>query len=412
MAGDSSKRSAPAWQRAQPTQAGGPPSKPETEGKAARAPVEASPPTAQRKDDNDTLINAVMAEESAPPPEGSLQQLEMIENFLADPTVKAAPPEKKRAFLESKKMPAETIDKLLPPSKPGLDAKELLQTFKQQQQQREQEQEQQSRAASPPAQQPPTSNSPPIITYPEFLVDAHKPPPLITPSRILGAAYITSGVATLAYGASKFLINPMIGSLSEARQEFATHTHTRIEDFNERLSKIVSKLPEPNPEPQAESDVDEVESITSDPTELFHRDMGTQTSPKASHPASDAGISTTDGAAKSDAVTRQANGLAIIKEHLNEILEGVDKQGSSKQQCEDSVNRLKHYLDTLMFSSPTPSLGMWPGSDANQARSAKTDAVEELKKEIRGVKGVLLSAKRFPAASTANLGVGRVGSGA
>jgi hypothetical protein len=41
-------------------------------------------------------------------------------------------------------------------------------------------------------------------------------------------------------------------------------------------------------------------------------------------------------------------------------------------------------------------VGAMDGSNSNSKK--EDDAIEELKKDIRGVKGVLLSAKRFPPA--------------
>ena len=307
--------------------------------------------------------------------------------------------EKKRAFLESKEIPVETIDQVLKPElTPSFQATDF-QSFQEQQQQRPSPQPKRAPA------QTQTTTGPPIITYPEFLVEAHKPPPLITPARILTATYVAGGLATLVYGASKYLINPMIGNLTEARHEFSEHSQSKIDEFNDRLSKIVSKVPEPKKPaaaPPSEVELDDAESITSDPTELYHRDMGTQTiSPPTTPP-----LPSSIPPAKKDAVTHDTNALSIINSHLTELLDDIEKHDAAVKERQESTNKLRHYLDQLLYASP--GVSAWAGSEdafamgttKKAGEGKKPDMVEELKKEIRGVKGVLLSARRFP-------GVGR-----
>lgn len=267
-----------------------------------------------------------------------------------------------------------------------------LEAFKQHEQHPQQRARQQP--PQPQTQQAPPG-APPIITYPEFLVEAHKPPPFITPTRVLNAVYAAGGAATLLYAASKWIITPMVESLSESRHDFLAHSQSKVDDFNERLAKIVSKVPESKKELHAaEADMDGAETETSDPTELFHRDMGTQTSPMISPSEPDTPEE------KKDAVTYQTGALEIMKEHINELTEGSEKTAEMNKDRQDTVNKLRHYLDGLQYSGT----GISPWTSSEDAIAMKNDkpgddAIEELKKEIRGVKGVLLSAKRFPAVS-------------
>lgn len=402
MADNSSKPDIPTWQRNQQS----PPAASSTSHDKSTAKTSRSEPsrvTEAATEKNHTSIDDISSEESAPPSEGA-SQLEMVEAFLSDPSVKQAPLAKKRSFLESKSVPVETIDKVLPESNGCSESTKFLEDFKEQRRR----QEQQPKAPCP-AQR--VHDGPPIITYPEFLVEAHRPPPLITPSRLLNAAYIASGIAALVYGASKYLINPMVDTLTEARHDFSVHTQSNLNELNDRLSKMVSKMPEPKKESRAavfEEDASEVESITSDPTELFHRDMGTQTSPNLSRRSSDDEISTTNLAEKRDVLTYQAKGLGIIREHLNEILLRIDKQEYSNNERQGNMNNLRHYLDTLMYASP--AINIWStGEDASstkQKKDGQEDTIDELKKEIRNVKGVLLGARRFPAVVVASTRVG------
>ena len=302
--------------------------------------------------------------------------------------------EKKREFLESKGIAQAMIDQELgsrptPSPQPSINTAEFA-SFKE--------------ASQPPRAQPqPPARivAPPIITYPEFLEDARKPPPLITPMRVLNATYIASAIAAIAYGASTFLVKPMAASLTDARHDFATHGQSKIDELNERLSKIVSKIPEPKSATDA-ADFDDVESVASDPTELFHRDIGTQTSPPVT-PAPSSG-------AQSEIKTtadKQNDRLSIIKSHLDEMLSGLEAGEQPAKDRLEETNKLRHHLDNMMYRVQTQNV--WstgfgadqkPGSDAD-------DAIEEVKKEIRGVKGVLLSAKRFAPVGTVS---GRAGS--
>lgn len=399
MANGAPKPAVPAWQRAQPTQSAAPDTKDDDQA-LKQAPGKGEG-TAEEEADGHVSVDTVGEEESALPPEGT-SQLDMVEAFLADPGVKDAPLGKKRAFLASKDIPVETIDRVLQQESnaestafpPG-----DFEAFRQ-------------RQSVPKATASQQSAGPPIITYPEFLVEAHKPPPLITPSRILGAAYIAGGLATLTYGASKYILTPMIENMTEARHDFATHSQSKLDEFNERLSKIVSVVPEPKKDVATpDIDVSEVDSVTSDPTELYHRDMGTQTSPGPTRRSSELPVAALSAEPpKKDAEAHQTTGLGILKDHLSELLIGVDAQEVSNKERQESVNKLRHYLDTIMYGSP--AIHQWATSEEAMggkptAKKKREDGIEELKKEIRGVKGVLLSARRFPAAG----GVGRVGGG-
>ena len=318
-------------------------------------------------------------------------QLHNMKTFLQDPAVKNAPMDRKRAFFESKGISPELIDQVLNSEDSTFNVNDF-ESFKR-------TQAQAISAPEPPPQVQQRPAGPPIITYPEFLVEAHKPPPLITPGRIINTAYIASGLAALIYGASKYLVTPMSENLSEARHEFAMHSQSKIEDMNERLTKLVSKLPEPKKEKSTDADMSDGESETSDPTELYHRDIGTQTSPPPSPRPATADLTEK----KKDMLAYQSNGLEIMKSHLTEMLQRMESLEQPNKERSDSMNKLRTYLDTLMYASP--GISVWStAEDTEKAKeTSKEDLVEELKKEIRGVKGVLLSAKRFPGVA------GRVG---
>jgi hypothetical protein len=267
----SNKPGIPAWQRVQqplqsttPAPTNQPAEDTETNDNDTTVPEQSNAQQETATEEPSTQEVTLSAEERP-------QQLEIVKSFLEYPGVKDEPVEKKREFLESKGIAQSMIDQELgpkstPSSQPEISTAEFA-SFKE--------------ASQPPRAQPQPPAmivAPPIITYPEFLEDARKPPPLITPMRVLNATYIASAIAAIAYGASTFLVKPMAASLTDARHDFATHGQSKIDELNERLSKIVSKIPEPKSATDA-ADFDDVESVASDPTELFHRDIGTQTSP-------------------------------------------------------------------------------------------------------------------------------------
>lgn len=389
MAGDPPKPSIPAWQRATAAT----PATQKAQGGGQTVPgSEKALPAPQPVPEEDNA--ATRGEDEVSPVDNSSSQLDMVETLLSEPQIKDAPTEEKRAFLESKEVPVETIDQVLktPDASPSSSfATSDFVSFRQQQQPMQH--------AAEPQSQPPPASAPPIITYPEFLANAHTPAPLVTSTRVLNATYFAASVASLFYGVSNFLVKPMTANLTEARHEFSTHSKSKIDEFNDRLSKIVSKVPKPTAAAPAipNVEIDETASLASDPTELYHRDMGTQTSPLPSRRSSDSDIADTSPASArtSDSTKYQTDGLEIIKSHLNEILEGVKNQEETNQERQGNLNQLRHELDLMMYGNVVG--GLWDQDQGGGKKEEKRHSeIDNLKKEIRGVKGVLLSARRFP----------------
>ncbi|CAD0110419.1 unnamed protein product [Aureobasidium uvarum] len=260
------------------------------------------------------------------------------------------------------------------------------------------------RSTAPSAASQPRRDVPPIITYPEFLVQPQKPPPLVTVSRLINATYIAGALTASAYALSKYIIAPMADNLNHARHDLFDHTSHSLTVFNDKLSNTVSTIPSSAkllPSSPADFADFEMDSVTSDPTELFHRDIGTQTSPSLSRRTS---LSSEADTVKPDTVPlKQATRLNIMKSHLAELLEGAESNGSNNETLQASISETRHYLDGLYYTSPSYS---WNAdnslSSSNAPKDKEPDAAVALKAEIRGVKGVLLSAKRFPS-------VGKVG---
>jgi hypothetical protein len=383
MSGNSSRPAIPAWQRAQQQ-----PLKPSTEPSAKHADVTDDRTASQEEliatEETQEVTSEASNTEDAPlTAQERAQQLEIVRSFLEDPGVKDEPIERKREFLEAKGIAQDMIEQELgissavsttSPPTTSISTSDFA-SFQQTAQ--PQRTPQVTRAVAPP-----------IITYPEFLEDARKPPPLITPMRVLNATYIASAIAAVAYGASTFLVKPMTASLTDARHDFASHGQTKIDEFNDRLSKLVSRIPEPK-------------STTDDVDNEDAESIATQTSPA---------ITPTPSTANAQSETRtiadkQNDRLAIIKSHLDEMLAGVQAGEQPAKDRLDEANKLRHHLDNMMYRVQTANMWTTGGYTAGLPADSKSgaeavDAIEEVKKEIRGVKGVLLSAKRFAPVGT------------
>ena len=129
---------------------------------------------------------------------------------------------------------------------------------------------------------------PPIVTYPEFLTKPAQPPPLMTANGFLNTIYAFGGLSTLLYGTSKFVVEPMVQSLTEARISLHDSAKQDLEKLVDKLESIVSEIPAAAKKNQlvhtggagrdGEEDNDDAKSSYEDPAELFHRDIGVQTS--------------------------------------------------------------------------------------------------------------------------------------
>jgi len=320
----------------------------------------------------------------------SLQVIDHVRKFLSDPQVKDASMDKKRTFLESKGVSKEIITQVLEvgPTSTTFDTADFQRTHQ---------------APKPQPLSQPRRDLPPIVTYPEFLMQPQRPPPLVTVDRLLNAAYITGGITATLYGLSQFVISPMSATLSEARHDLATHTSKHLDAINDKLSGIVSTVPAATRTRPGTADVDEVDdsdSIVSDPTELFHRDIGTQTSPLPSP-----GETSTSAPSSETQTTlsKQEARFRILQSHLDDFLADSETNNYTNTDIRNEVAELRQQVDSMVYTPPAyqympgDTVFTPPGTPGSRRND---DAFKNFKAEIRGVKGVLLSAKRFPSVAT------------
>jgi len=224
----------------------------------------------------------------------------------------------------------------------------------------------------------PKKEIPPIITYPEFLIHSRKPPPLITARRLLTTFYVATGAATTIYGTSKYVVEPMIESLTAVRHSLFETASGNLDTLNSKLESAVSKIPEGSHQP--DDDGSDVESMSSDPARFYNRSTATQTSPHLSRSTS---LTSSPGLQPVSPNQLQEDGITEIYNKLT----GIQLMNTSSL-LETSISDLRKYLDGLPHLDSTQSGKLWEKS--------KPDEYSKLKAEIRGVKGVLLSARNFP----------------
>ena len=243
----------------------------------------------------------------------------------------------------------------------------------------------------------------PIVTYPEFLTKPTEPAPLVTTDGLLSAVYFASALCATIYGLSKFVVTPMSDSLASARHEFATHTGSTLEDLNRRLGTLVSRDPSEmssGPYDRAgmieSAETDDDVSAHSDPTELFHRDFGTQTSPSVSRRGSSSSLGTGLEQSSTDTAVFQEKQFRMLISHLDEVSAGTDSNKASVESLSKQVKVLSQYLSEMQYQSPYQ---LSNGLTAKEPAGRREDAVEQFRTDIRSVKGVLLNARNFPTGS-------------
>ena len=330
--------------------------------------------------------------------------LDLARNFLKDETIRNAPRQDKVEFLKDKGVPDDAIEKLLAEQpEESSELKTIHDTSNE-------AQKPLARTTTTPKPPPPTPSSPsseprqemaPIITYPEFLLKPQKPPPLITVPRLVNAAYVVAGVSALTWGASKYLVEPMIQTLTEARHDFASQTLEDIEKLNDKLEGMVSHVPyiASSAILRQKEQEDDIESLDSDPTELFHRDIATQTSPGLSRSSSEASMTRH----ALDPTIAQAEHLSGLSYSLRSLVQSLDHTNDSEKQIQKTVDDFQKKLDTMESSYSLLKNEYYSSysSATNDAKKASggTNEAQKFKQEIRSLKGAFLSSRNFPSAS-------------
>ncbi|KAF2639282.1 DUF726-domain-containing protein [Massarina eburnea CBS 473.64] len=347
----SSKPSIPSWQRAQETPPT-PPTPPEEPEPLSDPEPEPSPAPGA---DESTKQEPQEMEAESP------SLVEQASRFLEDPAIRDAPREKKVAFLQSKGVEADEIERLLEPKT--------------------------------------AENASPAIpeaderAWSTFLAQPVQKPPLITTQRLLNTAYITSGIVATIYGLSKYIIAPIKQDLTDSRHDFSVHTQEKLDEFNQRLADLASVDPASKAKSVYSDAGDDISEADSDPTELYHRDYGTQTTPSLSRRPSLA-----SNAEEEPVVKAHENRMKIITSHLREIEATKSNNVASSDSLQTKLSDLTTYLSDMSYQSQFSNMGgVYGTSYGLPKKDGRDDYMEVLKNDIRAVKGVFLNfAKKLP----------------
>ncbi|KAK3304214.1 peroxisomal membrane anchor protein conserved region-domain-containing protein [Chaetomium strumarium] len=332
---------------------------------------------------NETKSQSPDAPSTSPSAELSAEQctsheetLKQARKFLQDDQVQNTTPERKAEFLKSKGLSDADIEELL---------KEISQDARPESQASSQIEEQ--KIETPLSKK---EDRPPIVTYPEFLTKPARPPPLVTVNGFLNTLYAFGGLSALVYGASKYVVEPMVNTLTEARISFHDTANQDLAKLVSKLESIVSEIPAPKPKPSSAQD-DDATSSYDDPTELFHRDIGVQTSlptspsPEPSQPH------------KESATTIHNRRLSSLITSLRSLNEGLIDHTESLGDVQTVLDILKQDLDKLSSAAAATDFVGGFSLYGPSGKNEPDDEIKRAKENIRRVKGVLLSTRSFPA---------------
>lgn len=323
--------------------------------------------------------------------------LDQARRFLSADAVRTSSHEKKAEFLKSKGLNDEDIQILLS-EEAQPEQETLAKTETLPESASEAEVAPQESAVQPTASPVSTSSSgdaPPIITYPEFLTHSPRPAPLLTPTLLLNILTVSGTAWTLLYGAARFLVKPMTEDLAESRSDYYAHVNTKLSVLVEKLEGAVSEVPYKNGKPlKSEVDSEDDNSSYDDPTELFHRDVGTQTSPQATPvlPASES---------EEKAVDKETRQLGRLASSLKELTDMYTKRAENVSELTSTLHEVRDNIDKLAYPPMPDYSSMYGGTGFGMGGRAQ-EPDDEYKKTIdaiRSVKGVFLSSRSFPAVS-------------
>jgi hypothetical protein len=366
--------------------------------------------------------------------EGRNGSLDQARTFLHDAEVQNETRDRKVAFLEKKGLQPDEIQKLLSEDAqvPQTAEQDGLKTVHDSNALPEKTASDSTNSSEPTSAVstsiPPTQNAavvaprtdiPPIITYPEFLLKPQKPPPLVTLERLTAAAYGLAGISALTWGASKYLISPMLESLTSARHDLQSSAIERLGELNTKLESSVSHVPYILPmHPRHMHNIDGAQSDTSsdsDPTELYHRDIATQTSPPAHSRKSSI---TSLNAPNKNATASQTERLQSLHASLSSLLSSTtatlatNNLSTSLADLQSIVDRVESNSQPLYndydwrslssgasnaFSSGSGSSNVGSRTKTSATTETQTEAAK-FKAEIRALKGAFLSSRNFPTA--------------
>lgn len=192
----------------------------------------------------------------------------------------------------------------------------------------------------------------------------------------------------------------MVHTLTEARISLHDTANQDLAKLVAKLETVVSEIPAPKPKDarttEKHTDDDAVSSYD-DPTELFHRDIGVQTSlPPSPNPQYPHQQQSQQQQKEEAPTTYQTQRLTRLTAALKSLSESVGDQTETLGDVHTTMDVLQQDVDKLNAAAATDFAGnfsMYGGASKNEP----DDEIKRAKENIRRVKGALLSTRSFPA---------------
>lgn len=215
----------------------------------------------------------------------------------------------------------------------------------------------------------------------------------------------------------------MVDSLTDARVDFHQNASKNLSQLVEKLEQAVSELPPgydsigkavaAGNDKKAMSTAiatppsDDSDSNYDDPSELFHRDIGVQTSlppstpstPSTPDPYGENNYDRGNGKKRTLAqeTQHQADRLARIQVGMRQLSHDVTQSAEDLAATKDVLSVFSSDLHSLTY--PPESYGVSSSYLYGASRNEPDDEIKRVKTSIRSVKGVLLSTRSFPAST-------------
>mgnify|MGYP006949404714 CR=1 FL=1 len=189
----------------------------------------------------------------------------------------------------------------------------------------------------------------------------------------------------------------MLENLTEARQELVATASGKLDALVGKLESTVSHVPAAatTTTPKRAHPVEQEEegySDAEDPSEMFHRDVGTQVTSPILAPG--------DGREPEEPdYVRQAARLRDLNARLRDLNGDILSQGEDIGDVKALVDVLRDDLDGLTYRSMGGDYLGGLGGGGFSGRKEPNDEIRKARDNIRRIKGVLLSSRSFPASA-------------
>lgn len=203
------------------------------------------------------------------------------------------------------------------------------------------------------------------------------------------------------YGTSKYALEPMVEALTEARLSFHDTAKENLAKLVEKLEGAVSEIPPTVKKADAstgrggarDEDDDNDSGDYEDPTELFHRDIGVQTSLPPSPLDTSLylpGSASHRAPGSEDPVQEQTRRVRELAASARDLRDGFMSQSEGYEDVKHVLDVFGEDLDKLTYPPGEFVGGFSLYGLAN--KNEPDDEIKRAKENIRRVKGVLLSA--------------------